>query len=195
MNKPDAFTSGVVPGGLTERSQILLMLCVLLSGARRPLGREPLLHAISEEGLANYFEVTGAISELLERGHLVEAEPDALSITESGRRIADTLLGDLPLTIRERSAKVAAQLSRRAEIEHGASAEILEADGGWRIVCRLSDGAQEVLCVSLLVDTRAQAEAIRRQYLLDPMRMFSGVWALGTGDFSSLGRIAQTRLA
>ena len=53
----NAFTFGVKPGGLTDRSQVSILLCYLIRTAA-PLCRQDIENALLGEQLVNYFEPT-----------------------------------------------------------------------------------------------------------------------------------------
>ena len=98
----DAFTGGVRPDGLKNKSEIKVLVCFLLSHSTQPLSRKEMTDIFLDRGLANYFEASDAISSLIKHENVIEnAEDGALVITESGKIIADTLYDALPMTIRE----------------------------------------------------------------------------------------------
>lgn len=56
----EAFTAGVKPGGLTDDTQIRILLCYLIKTAG-PLTRDTLQGALLQEQLVNYFEFADAL--------------------------------------------------------------------------------------------------------------------------------------
>ncbi len=50
------FTAGVRPGGLTDSTEIRLLLCYLVKNAG-PITRPEIENALMEEQLVNYFEI------------------------------------------------------------------------------------------------------------------------------------------
>ena len=61
----DTFSEGIVPGGLREKNEIKLLVCYLLKTLKKSLTRTQLNEILSEYSVANYFEVNGAVSELI----------------------------------------------------------------------------------------------------------------------------------
>ena len=100
----DAFTGGVEPGGLRTKNQIRILICYLLSSVDAPLSRQDIIGIMQDNGLANYFEVTDALAELLGNGNITadEEHPDLLSATRQARMIAKQLDAAVPLSVRER---------------------------------------------------------------------------------------------
>lgn len=107
MAANDAFTAGVRPGGLTNSTEIRLLLCYLVKNAG-PITRTEIENALMEEALVNYFEIGSCLDDIT-RQSLVTLQNDRYAITEKGRKVAQELAYDLPRSVRERA--VAAVLS------------------------------------------------------------------------------------
>ena len=75
----EAFTAGVRPGGLTDDTQIRMLLCYLVKVAG-PVKRETMQGALLQEQLVNYFEFADALAEV-EKQQLV-------TVDEEGGRVA-----------------------------------------------------------------------------------------------------------
>lgn len=102
MAANDAFTAGVRPGGLTNSTEIRLLLCYLVKNAG-PISRQEIETALVEEALVNYFEIGSCLDDICKQ-KLVTESAGCYSITEKGRRVAQELAYDLPRSVRERAA-------------------------------------------------------------------------------------------
>ena len=58
----DAFDGGIELGGLRTRDDIKLLICYMIKSLNRPISKQILNEAMQENGLANYFEVNGALA-------------------------------------------------------------------------------------------------------------------------------------
>ena len=94
MAANDAFTAGVRPGGLTNSTEIRLLLCYLVKNAG-PITRTEIENALMEEALVNYFEIGSCLDDIA-RQQLVTADGDRYTITDKGRKVAQELAYDLP---------------------------------------------------------------------------------------------------
>ena len=105
----EAFTAGVRPGGLTDDTQIRMLLCYLVKVAG-PVKRETMQGALLQEQLVNYFEFADALAEV-EKQQLVTVDEDGrYTITRRGTTVADTLAYDLPRTVRESAIRAVMQI-------------------------------------------------------------------------------------
>lgn len=66
MAANDAFTAGVRPGGLTDSTEIRLLLCYLVKNAG-PITRTEIENALMEEALVNYFEIGSCLDDITQQ--------------------------------------------------------------------------------------------------------------------------------
>ena len=112
MAANDAFTAGVRPGGLTNSTEIRLLLCYLVKNAG-PITRTEIENALMEEALVNYFEIGSCLDDIT-RQSLVTLQNDRYAITEKGRKVAQELAYDLPRSVRERAVAAVIRAQTRA---------------------------------------------------------------------------------
>ena len=158
MAANDAFTAGVRPGGLTDSTEIRLLLCYLVKNAG-PITRTEIENALMEEQLVNYFEIA--------RQQLATLKEDRYSITEKGRKVAQELAYDLPRSVRERAvaAVLRSQTWARKEAEY--SARITEKpDGHCSIRCTIKALDQELFCLDIGTPDRLSADLVKKQFIL-----------------------------
>ena len=80
MAANDAFTAGVRPGGLTDSTEIRLLLCYLVKNAG-PITRTEIENALMEEALVNYFEIGSCLDDITQQ-KLVTLTDGRYTITE-----------------------------------------------------------------------------------------------------------------
>lgn len=160
----EAFTAGVKPGGLTDSTEIRLLLCYLIKTAG-PVTRETLEGALLQEELVNYFEFAGALGEL-EHQQLVTIEDRGYKITDKGAKVADTLAEDLPRSVRESAILAVIRLqswAHRAAQNHAA----VEHDAnGYKVVCIIRDeGQPESFRLELAMPDALTAEEVKNRFI------------------------------
>lgn len=99
-NEFNAFDAGVSLGGLRNKTQIRILIAFLVKSVKDPLSESMAIEAVQAHGLANYFEATQALDELIDNGSLVSSE-SLLYITPKGAASLDELESDVPPTVRE----------------------------------------------------------------------------------------------
>ncbi len=163
----DTFTAGVVPGGLTDHTEIKILLCCVLRAVGEPVAKDVLLEALTDQGYANYFECADALSDLEAAGHL-RSENELFSVTACGADIASQLCADVPLTVRERVTARTAALHARKKKEQSHQTEIIRRDVDYLVACRLCDSAGvELFSLRLAAPTLDIARRIRDTFIDD----------------------------
>ena len=85
----EAFTAGVKMGGLTNDTEIRILLCYLIKSVG-PVTREAMEAALLQEELVNYFEFVGALNDLVAQGLAIEGA-NGYTITEKVHSGSDSL--------------------------------------------------------------------------------------------------------
>lgn len=185
----DAFTGGIEPGGLRTKNEIRILICYLLTSVNSPLAKKDLIEIAVENGLANYFEMTDALSDLLEKG-IITVSGDAAEIcsaTDTARMISKQLDSDLPPTVRHKALCAATNLLARAKREQENRVEIKRAENGYCVTCHISGGDSDLMNFSLSVPTMAQANIVKNNFLNSPGTVYRMLLALVTGNLDIAG--------
>lgn len=160
----EAFTAGVKPGGLTNTTQIRILLCYLIRTVAQPLSRQELESALLEQQLVNYFELAAGLADL-EQQKLVLLEKGRYHITPEGRKVADLLLTDLPRSVREQAVQAAVLAQQYARKAAENQAVVRHTRDGWQLDCRIQELDREVFSLSLLMPDQATTEAARDAFI------------------------------
>ena len=170
----EAFTAGVKPGGLTDNTQIRILLCYLVKTAG-PLTRDTLQGALLQEQLVNYFEFADALADV-ERQQLVSLDEDErYSITDKGSTVADTLAFDLPRTVRESAIRAVMQIQSWKHKAAMNRARIEEEDSEYVVWCAIGDMGSDVFRLQLAMPDKLTAETIRNNFTAHGSEIYSKV--------------------
>ena len=172
-------SAGVLPGGLHSREEIRLLLCFLARHLAQPLTVSLAEQVFAKEGLANYFEYTAALHELLEAGQLTmsnEAGGEVLRLEAKYVHAADELAQELPRRVRDRALHAAEQLQaqHRREKENGITV-YPAGDGGCYMTFRQGRGGDMLMSVTVYVPDRDTAEGMREKFLENPGKIYTAV--------------------
>ncbi len=179
--KRDTFSAGVEPGGLHSHNEIKILICYMLNGVHEPLPRAAVLDILSGGGMANFFDASAAIDDLVERGNLTETDGGLLQVTETGRHAAATLADMIPFTLRERSVSAGLRLLARQHSERDNRAEIAQnPNGGWTVTCSVGTTVP-LLRFEVLVGDELQAAQVRDRFLDDPLLLYQSLIGILSG--------------
>lgn len=173
----DSFSEGIELGGLRTKNEIKILIGYLLCRLDTPLTREQLDEIVCGEEIANYFEMSQALSELVENENIYIKDND-LIITRKGRENSETLEHDIPYTVREKALNAAIRLQTRLRRERENKISIDRVEKGCNVTISVVDTDDEIMSVKLFVADYDQALAVKERFLEDPVRIYSNIVAL-----------------
>lgn len=171
----DAFTAGIEDGGLRSSSTITILVCYILANCKEKITTKNIIEALTEGKIANYFEVSNAVSKMIKKGHFSEDENGYLVISEDCKFAVDIVEKDLPLTVREKSIALVRKLAAREIYKKENRVEIKEGEYGYEITLHVSDVDKDFMVLTLNVPTIAQAELIRDKFQEDPAKIYENL--------------------
>ena len=186
--KLDAFPVDENVSGLRSTEKIRIIICYILKNVESPLSRDNLQSALYDNGIANYFEISQAIDNLLDVG-AVEIIDNTLTLNSKGEQIARDLNDELSIFIKNkaiRAAKLTAVYERRKK-ENDISIVKLD-DKKYRLDITLLSGlgdsekTDELMKVSVFVTDSLQAETMKTTFLNNPVRLYEKVIEALTED-------------
>ncbi len=175
-NEFDAFSQGVEPGGLRSKTQIKLLVNYLVANIREPISSSIIIEALQIHGLANYFEVTQAVDDLIENGNLSEAD-EMLYITPKGVVSLGELSEELPNSVKETALADAMKLILLEKRESENTVDIKKTENGYFVTFRVMHKDLPLMELTVYAADIEQAEQLKGNFLKDPAHVYSTVAA------------------
>ena len=173
-NRFDAFSAGVEPGGLRNRTEIKILITFIVSRLKEPIKDTAMLEALQIHGLANYFEATQALDELLSNGNLTEAD-GLLYITPKGELSVRELSEEIPRSVKETALADAINLQILEKREGENSVEISPVENGFNVTFRISHKNNVLMSLTVYAADAEQAQLLKHNFLKDPSHVYSTV--------------------
>ncbi len=167
----EAIAEGISPGGLNSDLEIKILICYLLKSIGRPISKTQLNSAVSGHGLVNYFDLSGALSELLRSEHIRLVEDggeECYTTTPLGEQTADSLGKSIPASVKEKALGACMRLLARLQTEKETAVSIDKTDDGFVVHCAILDEGTDLMHLSLFVPDLLQAEKVKEQFLAAP---------------------------
>ncbi len=177
----NAFSSGIEPGGLTDKNQIKILICYMIKCVDLGLTGKQIADILSADGLVNYFETLQAVNELNNLGHIYEKD-ELYSLSESGERIVSELDTALPISVRDKAVHSAMQAARIYQNCKDNSAVICESENGFDIICEVKDRGHLMMRSVIAVPDKLQAEMIKERFIKNSAFIYSSTLLLYTAS-------------
>ncbi len=175
----DAWNLGIEPGGLTNKTEIKLLICYLLKSLDAPLSKLQMSDIIQGEGLANYFELIQALDELIRDDNVrmnLDGTDEILTITEKGIDAVRSLEMDfLPRSVKEKAVNTAIRLQTLAKREKENKIEVEKLENGFNVTFFFGDEKNQLMKLTIYVADEIQVETVRKNFLDDPIKLYSEI--------------------
>lgn len=168
----DAFMGNVKDGGLRSVTSIYILVSYLVSNLNGKVSRETLLEATNDTMLANYFEMSDAITKLIKSGTIKETEDGMLCMKKQDANEVELIEKDLPLTVRERCIKACQKIIARETYERENKVCIEKTDCGYKVILNVSDKDTDFMSLTLFAPTQEQALMIKEKFISDPVKVY-----------------------
>ncbi len=178
---------------LRDKNDIKIFILYLLRHIGYPLDFVSINDIVVQDGYVGYFDFVECFAELLETGNIVElpseeeGKEELYEITPQGVHVADNLDSRLLSSIREKSLKSALRLLSFRE--RGAKVKFdfqPMAGGRFTATCIISEKEEELMNVTLTLESSNQLERIRHNFYDKPEVVYKGVLAVLTGEVNYL---------
>lgn len=174
----DAFSEGVADGGLRNKNQIKLVIEYLSALLTDPLTKEVAVEALTSSSLANYFETVQAIDELISMGNIKLGEDNVLVLTRQGSESLDTLMNEIPASIRESAISAASIIQLRKKNEEATNTKIIKNGDSYDVVCKIMNKDVTLVELKLHADDYEQADKIKNTFIEKPEKLYEAVVSL-----------------
>ena len=180
----------VRPGGLTEESDIRVLICFLLRALNTGLTRDQMDIIIWDDDRVSYFGYVAALDALVGNG-MLKLEEGVYTVTAAGIEAADVLESTLPRAVRDGVLARAVAVLHRQNLQSENETEVVENDDGVSVVCRSRDEQREVLRLQLAADNRDIAQALASQFMKQPKAVYRAAFYALTDDWEGLQDVAE----
>ena len=182
MDNNTAFSAGVRFGGLTDRTEIKILICYLLTEAKQPLSEQQIIDTVIGQQLVNYFELLDALSHLSEQ-QLISEKDGMYTITDDGIEISRQLEKALPFSVRERAYKAVIEILQYETLKRQNKTRITAVDGGgFNLNCTIEDENFVLFSCDIFMPNEKSALLAQESFIKHGQDIFRCVLGITTGN-------------
>ncbi len=171
-------------------TDIKVFLLFLLNNIGYPIDHTSVIGMVSENTEEILIDYDECLRELADDGHLLFDEYNGekyYMISDTGRMIASELYDNLDKEFRERSLKYAAKYASLSKSGSSVDTAVTELEGKrYRVTLSAFDDRGEIMSTSIVVNSREEAERIRKNFEARPDGVYRGVLFSVTGRMEFL---------
>ncbi|MBQ3588781.1 MAG: DUF4364 family protein [Oscillospiraceae bacterium] len=167
-----AITAGVRTGGLTDRTEIKILLCYLLASLKQPITQNQLIECVCGQELVNYFEMQSALQHLLDN-RLIKEDEQGFSILPEGAEIAQQLESAVNTTVKRYAYTMAVNLLQYEALKKQNKTEIIPLeDGGYELKCSIEDSDFSLFSMTVRMPDEKSAKLAGEQFVMKGQDIF-----------------------
>ena len=175
-----AITAGVRVGGLTDRTEIKILLCYLLAELKQPITQNQLIECVCGQELVNYFEMQSALQHLLDN-KLIKEDENGFSIMPEGRDIARQLENVVSTTVKRYAYTMAVNILQYEALKKQHKTQITPVEGGgYNLHCSIEDDKFTIFSMDIVMPDEDSAKFAGEQFILNGQDMFRCVLGVMT---------------
>jgi len=176
---------------LTDKNDIKVFILFLMRNVEYPLCFNDINDIVVQDGVVNYFDFVECFGELLDTGNVEEIKSENSDneyiITQQGIEVADNLISNIKLNLREKSLKNAMHLlsfrHQGSELDFTGSERT---DGRYDMQCHIKERGEIVMKIDLVLDSKYQFDKMKSNFYEKPEIVYRGLLALLSGDVNYL---------
>lgn len=183
--KIDAFPVDDTIGGIRSTEKIKIIICYILVNTKDSLTRSDMQSALYDNGIANYFEISQAIDDLLKVGAIESdnnTQDAVLRVNEKGIQIAKDLKDELSVYIKNKAIRAAnlTAIHKKRKRENDISITKIN-DKRYRLDIVVHSGLDadgiddELMKLSVFVTDQLQAQTMKQSFINNPVKLYEKV--------------------
>ncbi len=174
-----AITAGVRLGGLTDRTEIKILLCYLLSALKEPITQEQLIECVCGQELVNYFEMQSALQHLLDN-KLIKEDENGFSILPEGARVARELESGVSATVKRYAYTMAVNILQYDANKKQNKYIISPMGDNYKLHCSIEDGQYTIFSMDIIMPDEKSAHYAGERFIMKGQDMFRCVLGIAT---------------
>ncbi len=184
--KLDAFPVDDTVGGIRSTEKIKIIICYIIVNTTAELSRDSIQSALYDNSIANYFEISQAIDDLLKVGAITENN-GILSVSEKGLQIANDLKDEISVYIKNKAVRSTALTSILEKRTRENNVTITKIDTKkYKLDITMYSGlnreSDELLHLSVFVSDEMQAQVMKQTFLNNPANLYEKIIGALTDD-------------
>ena len=153
-------------GFIRDMLDVKLLILFVASKAAYPMSLQKIYELCFQDDRLSYFDLSVAVPQMVDSGHLAEIEKDRFVITQKGREAEAVTEDGIAYPVMQR-AKAAVERFNK---------EIVPKNGGdYSVVLELNDETGAIMRLELMAPTQQQARALAKAFRTRADQIYQGI--------------------
>ncbi len=163
-------------GFIQDMLDVKVLILFVTANAIYPLSLQKIYELCYQDDKLSYFDVSIAVPQMVETGHLEEVEHDQFVITEKGREAESVTADAIAYPVMQRARAAVERFNREIRRDSLIRTEVIPRESGdFSIVMGLDDEISNLMTLELMAPTQQQARALGKAFHKNAERLFQMV--------------------
>ena len=161
-------------GFIRDMLDVKLLILFVASKAAYPMSLQKIYELCFQDDRLSYFDLSVAVPQMVDSGHLAEIEKDRFVITQKGREAVTE--DGIAYPVMQRAKAAVERFNKEEKIDQFINTEIVPKDGGdYSVVLELNDETGAIMRLELMAPTQQQARALAKAFRTRADQIYQGI--------------------
>lgn len=163
-------------GFIRDMLDVKLLILFVASKAAYPMSLQKIYELCFQDDRLSYFDLSVAVPQMVDSGHLAEIEKDRFVITQKGREAEAVTEDGIAYPVMQRAKAAVERFNKEEKIDQFINTEIVPKDGGdYSVVLELNDETGSIMRLELMAPTQQQARALAKAFRTRADQIYQGI--------------------
>ena len=144
---------------------VKVLILFVASKALYPLSLQKIYELCFQDDCLSYFDVSVAVPQMVESGHLEKTGEDEYVITDKGREQEEVTSDAIAYPVMQRALAAVERFNREIKRQSMVRTEVIPREGGdFSVVLGLDDEKSNLMTIELMAPTQTQGRALARAF-------------------------------
>ena len=145
-------------GFIHDMMDVKVLILYVMGKVNYPVSVQQIYELCYQDDCLSYFDVCTAVPQMVQSGHLTEAEGETYVITDKGRADGSLTEDSIAFTVKQRAENAVARFNRKIRRSSFVKTQILPRDGGdYSVIMALDDEMGNLMTLELVAPNQRQA--------------------------------------
>ena len=145
-------------GFIHDMMDVKVLILFVMGKVNYPVNIQQIYELCYQDDCLSYFDVCTAVPQMVQSGHLKEAEGENYVITEKGRADGSLTEDSIAFTVKQRAENAVARFNRQIRRSSFVKTQIIPREGGdYSVIMALDDEMGNLMTLELVAPNQRQA--------------------------------------
>ena len=163
-------------GFIHDMMDVKVLILFVMARVNYPVSTQQIYELCFQDDRLSYFDLSVAVPQMVESGHLAEIEKDRFVITQKGREAEAVTEDGIAYPVMQRAKAAVERFNKEEKIDQFINTEIVPKDGGdYSVILELNDETGEIMRLELMAPTQQQARALAKSFRTRADQIYQGI--------------------